>query len=381
MTEARAEERGRTPPVRPGIIVVIDDDYAMRLSCAKILTKSGFTVETFEDGARGLEGVARLKPDLVVVDLKMPGLSGMEVIPRVHEIDPQIVIVVITGYATIGTAVDAMKSGAYDFLPKPFSPDELRLIVDRGLERRHLQQESQRHEMERELLRRQFVTFVSHQLQSPLAAIRQYLDALRRMGDSPEAAAKRREWFDRCILRTDDMLQLTQDWLTISKLDRGCLAREKSRVDVARLVTGIMKTYEEMAATEGVALVDELAGAELPVLGDETCLGVLFDNLVVNAIKYNRRGGSVTASARTQGGEIVVSIADTGIGIPEKDLPYLFDEFFRVKGEGGKKTSGTGLGLPICRKISAEMGGGIEVESRPGEGSTFRVHLPAHGEP
>ena len=133
-------------------VVVIDDDYAMRLSCGKILTKMGLRAETFEDGARGLEGVAKLKPDMVVVDLKMPGISGMEVLSRVHEIDPQIVIVVITGYATIDTAVQAMKCGAYDFLPKPFSPDELRLIVNRGLERRRLGLESQRHEVERAML-------------------------------------------------------------------------------------------------------------------------------------------------------------------------------------------------------------------------------------
>jgi two-component system, sensor histidine kinase and response regulator len=123
----------------------------------------------------------------VVVDLKMPGLSGMDVIRRVREIDPEIVLVVITGYATIGTAVEAMKSGAYDFLPKPFKPDELRLIVSRGLERRQLHRKSRELEVERELMKRRFVSFMTHQLKSPLAAIHQYLDVLKRLGD-------RRRW-------------------------------------------------------------------------------------------------------------------------------------------------------------------------------------------
>ena len=148
----------------PETIVVIDDDYAIRLSCSKILSKMGLRVAAFENGARGLEGVAELKPGVVVVDLKMPGISGLEVIARVHEIDPQIILVVITGYATIDTAVEAMKSGAYDFLPKPFSPDELRMIINRGLDRRRLALESQRAEVDRALLKRRFVTFVSHQL-------------------------------------------------------------------------------------------------------------------------------------------------------------------------------------------------------------------------
>ncbi|NNG17733.1 MAG: response regulator, partial [Gemmatimonadales bacterium] len=160
-------------------IVVIDDDHAMRLSCRQILSKSGFEVETYEDGARGLEGVARTRPALAVVDLKMPGISGMEVISRLHETDPYIVLVVITGYATIGTAVEATKTGAYDFLPKPFKPDELRMIVKRGLEHRRLLLDSRRSEMERELMKRRFVTFVAHELKTPLVAVHQYLDVLK----------------------------------------------------------------------------------------------------------------------------------------------------------------------------------------------------------
>ena len=108
----------------------------------------------------------------------MPGISGMEVVSRVYEIDPQIVIIVITGYATIDTAVQAMKCGAYDFLPKPFSPDELRLIVNRGLERRRLAVESQRHEVERHA-DAALVTFVSHQLRTPLVAVHQYLNVMK----------------------------------------------------------------------------------------------------------------------------------------------------------------------------------------------------------
>src|SRR5271165_3865392 len=108
-------------------VVVIDDDSVMRMSCRKILSKIGLHVEVFDNGALGLEGVARLKPGVLVVDLKMPGISGLEVIKRVHESDPNVVVIVITGYATIDTAVEAMQAGAYDFLPKPFLPDEFRL--------------------------------------------------------------------------------------------------------------------------------------------------------------------------------------------------------------------------------------------------------------
>jgi signal transduction histidine kinase len=361
----------------PETVVVIDDDYAMRLSCCKILSKMGFRVEAFEDGTFGLEGVVRLKPGLIVVDLKMPGISGMEVISRVHEIDPQITIVVITGYATIDTAVEAMKCGAYDFLPKPFSPDELRLIVNRGLERRRLSLESQQCEIERALLKRRFVTFVSHQLRTPLVAIHQYLDVLKHLGDTAEVAAKREEWIDRCLKRTEELQSLIADWLTLARVEGGTLMKERIKVDLRQLLPGILKTYEEMAAGEGVSLHTALSEGPLCVCGDWNCLTVVFDNLITNGIKYNRLGGKVTVSGWQSEGEVVVTVADTGVGIPEKYRPFLFDEFFRIKDDGAKKTTGTGLGLHISKRIVSEMGGSLDFESQPGAGSTFRVRVPA----
>ena len=358
-------------------IVVIDDDYAMRLSCGKILSKMGLHFEAFEDGARGLSAVGALKPDLVVVDLKMPGISGMEVVSRVREIDPQAIVVVITGYATIDTAVEAMKAGAYDFLPKPFSPDEFRLIVNRALERRQLALESQRSEVERELLKRRFVTFVSHQLQSPLAAIHQYLDVLKYLDNSEDAAAKRQEWVDRCLKRTEEMQSMIRDWLTVAKIEGNTLSGQRTSVDLRQVISEILKSYEEMAAAEQVSLEARLPEQPLWVWGDRNCLSVAMDNLITNAIKYNKPGGKVDVCGSLADGEVIISVSDTGVGIPDQYRPFLFSEFFRVKSENGKHTSGTGLGLHIVKKIVSEMGGTVGVESEVNVGSTFRVRLPA----
>jgi signal transduction histidine kinase len=361
----------------PDMIVVIDDDYAMRLSCSKILSKMGLRVQVFENGARGLEGVAEIKPGLVVVDLKMPGISGLEVIARVHEIDPQIILVVITGYATIDTAVEAMKSGAYDFLPKPFLPDELRMIINRGLDRRRLALESQRGEVERALLKRRFVTFVSHQLRTPLVAIHQYLDVLRHLDQTKDDPVRRQEWIDRCLKRTEELQNLISDWLTLARVEGGTLVKERVEVDLKPIISGILASYEEMAAAERVSLDVVWPEEELSVCGDRNCLNVLFDNLITNSIKYNKPGGKVTVTGCLSGGEVAIALADTGVGIPEQYRPFLFDEFFRIKGEGVKSTEGTGLGLHISKRIVSEMGGSIEVESQAGIGSTFRVRLPA----
>lgn len=365
----------------PERVIVIDDDYAMRLSCGKILAKMGLPAETFEDGARGLAAVAAAKPAMLIVDLKMPGISGMEVISRVHEIDPQIIIVVITGYATIDTAVQAMKCGAYDFLPKPFSPDDLRLIVNRGLERRRLAMEAQRSEIEQTILKRRFVTFVSHQLRTPLVAIHQYLDVLRHLDETADNPARRQEWLDRCLTRIEELQNLIADWLTLARVEGGALFKETVKVDLNRTISDILRTYEAAAAAESVSLAAHLPENCLLVWGDRNCLSVLFDNLIANAIKYNKPGGMVTVTGSESPGEVVVSVADSGIGIPEKYRPFLFSEFFRVKDEGGRRTAGTGLGLHICKKIVTEMGGTIHVDSQAGVGTTFCVRLPAWQEP
>jgi signal transduction histidine kinase len=362
-------------PAEKETIVVIDDDSAMRLACRKILSKMGFRVETFEEGGQGLEGVTTLKPSLVLVDLKMPGMSGMDVVTRIHEVRPEIVVVVITGYPTIDTAVGAMKSGAYDFLPKPFSPDELRLIVNRGLEHYRLSLEMQRSEMERALLKRRFITFVSHQLQTPLVAVHQYLDVLKHLDNSESATAKRQDWIERCLTRTDELQALIKDWLSLAKIEGESFSRQWVKVDLQQIIAAILRTYEDMATTNGISLESDLPENACFVRGDLNCLSVVFDNLIVNAIKYNKPGGKVTVYADVLGGEVAISVADTGVGIPEKYRPLLFEEFFRVEGEGNKRTSGNGLGLSICRRLVAEMGGHIGLESEVNVGSTFCVRL------
>jgi DNA-binding NtrC family response regulator len=136
-------------------ILVVDDEQIMRDGCSRILSKNGWSVMTAENGAQGLDQIQKHleKIGVILLDLMMPGMSGMEVLDRVRGIDPSLLVIVITGYATVEWAVEAMKKGAYDFIAKPFTPDQLRLVVRRALERRSLQKEAEflRQERERSL--------------------------------------------------------------------------------------------------------------------------------------------------------------------------------------------------------------------------------------
>jgi len=362
-------------------IIVIEDDEVMLNSCEKILVRAGFEVHPFKDGIQGLKGVEEVKPDLIVVDLKMPGMSGMEVIRRVHEFNPDIILIVITGYATVASAVEAIKAGAYDYLPKPFLPDELRVIVNRGLEHRKLLFESRRLEMERELLKRRFISMVAHQLRSPLVAIRQYLEVLMHLGDIPESSTRWNKWLERCIKRTNELLDLVRDWLTLSKVESETFAEKTEKVDIKPIIMNIFETYEKMAQDNSISLEANIPDEISCVLGDKNSLNVIFDNLITNAIKYNKPHGRVTITADMNSDKIIVSVKDTGIGIPEEYKKRLFEDFFRVKGRAEEYIQGTGLGLSICKRIISKMGGTIEVESEVNLGSTFRVSLPRYYEP
>jgi two-component system sensor histidine kinase/response regulator len=362
------------PPRR---VFVIDDDDVMLLTCRRTLEKAGYEVETFQNGLDGIRRIEELKPELLLVDLKMPELDGLQVIERVRKVDPDVVIAVITGYATISTAVDAMKAGAYDFLPKPFTPDELRLIVNRGHERWRLAADSARLQREKEEAERRFVTFVSHQLKTPVVAAKQYLDVLL-FTSTDELTPKTQEWLTRAQARLDEMLTLIGDWLELARIERGVDALGESHVtsDLHKVIADVVGASQGHAQSSVVAIETDLGPDVGSVRGDVVSLATIVSNLISNGIKYNRVGGRVTVRTRLEAGMAVIEVSDTGIGIPEDSMPRLFQEFFRVKNDQTRDIPGTGLGLAICRRILTTLGGSISVASRPGESTTFVVHIP-----
>ena len=376
MTSVRLTSKQQSQKVvEKATILVIDDEKAMRDSCCQVLTKEGYQAETAVDGDTGLQKIRELKPDLVLVDLKMPGMSGMELLEKVADIDPNIVCVVITGYATIESAVEAMKRKAYDFLPKPFTPDELRIITKRGLEKRRLALESARLQQEKETMRRNFITLVSHQLRSPLGSVKQYLGVIKE-GFAGEVASKQKELMEKAVARVDDLLQLIDDWLDMSHIEAGNLIEKFEPVDLVTILSETIELLRPLAEDKSITLKTDLPDNLYVVQGYGEGLKQAFANLVANAINYNRQAGKVTVSTREEGGHVVVDISDTGIGISQENLHFIFDEFFRVKTKETQGVSGSGLGLPIVKKIIEAHNGSIKVTSEPGKGSTFSVILP-----
>lgn len=357
-------------------VVIIDDEEAMRDSCSQTLVKDGYRVETAPDGATGIQLIRALHPAVVIVDLKMPGMSGFDVLESLPGIDPQIVAVVITGYATVDSAVEAMKKGAHDFLPKPFTPEALRIIIARGLERRRLVLEAAALRQEKQLLEEHFVTMVSHQLRSPLVAIQQYFEVVL-AGLAGATDDRMKEMIHKANERLSALLRLINDWLDLARIEQGRFVGTFQRLDVRKILDRLVDLMAPSARESDVTL--EWAGSSgrtFEVLADEQGLEQVFANLIANAIRYNKPQGRVRIDLRDEAEAVIVEIQDTGIGIAPEHLPFIFDQFFRVGRPGDKAPKGSGLGLSIAKKLVEAHHGRIEVRSEPGVGTSFTVRLP-----
>lgn len=355
-------------------ILVIDDEEVVLDSCTQVLSAEDCHVATAPNGTDGLKLVESFEPELVFIDLKMPGLSGFEVLERLRTNHPEIEAIVITGYATVSSAIEAMKKGAFDFLPKPFTPEELRLITRRALEHRELVRQAAALRREKEMLRENFAAIVSHELKSPLGAIQQNLYALIDELDD-KLSEEQKDRLLRLKKRVDDLLNLIHSWLRVFSVDLSKLKENFRPLELAMVVAKAVDIVHQHAIRKSVEL-EVAVPASLPMVsGDEGSLTEVVVNLLNNAVKYSFPNSKVTVRAGTRDGEVFVSVIDTGVGIAREDLPHLFQDF----GRGHKQPEGAegcGLGLAISKRIVEVHGGSIEVQSEPGKGSTFTVRLP-----
>ena len=195
-------------------ILIIDDEEAMRDSCQQVLAREGHTVHVAMEGATGLKMVKDFKPDMVLVDLKMPGVSGHEVLERIGQIDDRIATVVITGYATVSAAIDSMRYGAYDFLAKPFTPDELRTVVRRSLQRRNAFLEAEAASKEKSETVRYFLSMIPHEVVTPLKEVRKNLSRVEYELPNP-VPGELREQLAYCTTTIERIIRLVEKWQSI----------------------------------------------------------------------------------------------------------------------------------------------------------------------
>jgi signal transduction histidine kinase len=376
-------------------VLVVDDEPGMRMGAARVLDGYSvhlpdveadvrFTVEQAATGEEGLERVAAEPPDLVLLDHKLPGMSGLDVLAELAKTEHDLLTVMITAYASLETAVTATKRGAYDFLAKPFTPAELRAVSTKAAKHLMLQRKARRLAEEKRQLRFQFLSVLAHELKSPLAAIEGYLFLLRDRAAGNDLAAYDRA-IQRTLARTEGMRKLITDLLDLTRIESGRKKRELARVDVRDVARTAIEGVLPAAGERGITVT--LHAAEpVELTADRGELEIICNNLLTNAVKYNRDQGQVDAHVERAGAEVRLRVVDTGIGLTAEDAGRLFNEFVRIKNDQTRRIEGSGLGLSIVKKLAQLYGGDATVASTPGVGSTFTVVLhdapaTAPGEP
>jgi len=224
-------------------------------------------------------------------------------------------------------------------------------------------------------IKSQFVSMVTHELRAPLAAVEGYLHAYLTgaAGTDPQF---NRQMLERAKQRCHSLLDLVNDLLTFSRLESKAVVRKKEMLNLAEILISTVELLKNQGEVKDLEFHLQVPG-ELPLIeADRSAMEQLFTNLVSNAIKYNRRKGKVIVKAGMSKNFLEITVADTGVGIAEENLPHIFDEFYRVTGPDTRYVTGTGLGLSIVKKIIESHFGRIDVESKLGEGTTFTVRLP-----
>jgi two-component system sensor histidine kinase/response regulator len=310
----------------------------------------------------------------------MPGLLGIDVLKQLQKINPRCVIIVITGYPTLESAIEAMKSGAYDFLPKPFTPQELRMVVKRALDHCFLIKRTAELEHEKERMRNNFAAMLSHQLKTPLAAVEECIEVLEK-GIAGLLKKSQKALVCRIHLRVKHLLTIVEDLLKLSRFEASGSLETIGEVDLRREAVGawttVIEGFKEKKVDFEIKLPEKKCDVPF-VKGDECLIHELFTNLFSNSMKYTPDNGVVTLEFLPfEGNYLTVKVSDTGVGIPPEEQPFVFDEFFRgssVKDSGN--VPGTGLGLSFVKRVMDAHNGKILLQSETGVGTTFILKFP-----
>jgi signal transduction histidine kinase len=367
-------------------ILVIDDEPGMRAGVARALenftvhlsdvaSEVGFRVAQAGSGEEGLGRIEAAPPHILLLDYKLPGICGLEVLDRVAQAHGEILTIMITAYASLETAVTATKRGAYDFLAKPFTPDELKSVIRKAAARIVLAREARKLAREKRQVRFQFISMLAHELKAPLAAIQGYVEIVRnrQAGDDPAAYE---HMLDRCLIRTQGMSKLIYDLLDLTRIESGQKTRNLAALDVREVASVAIEAVAPEAAERNIT-IDLQIGGPVPMVADREEIEIILNNLLSNAVKYNRPQGRIEVKARLEEDKVALSVADTGIGMTKEERERIFADFVRIKSSKTRDILGSGLGLSIVKKLVLLYDGKIDVESEPDAGSTFTVTLKA----
>ena len=389
------------PPLNHARLLVVDDEENLRITTSAILENEGYIVDTAASGDEAVALLANSDYDLVLTDLHMEHGEGLAVLNEIRRNAPLTISVVLTGFASVESAIAALQEGAYDYLVKPCDIETMKHTIRRGVEHRRLMLAEQKAradleqlnlDLERRITERTaeltrlnaelaeanrakdvFLATLSHELRTPLTPVIGWIKLLRSGNLDAKSVAQALDAIERNAWL---QARLIDDLLDTSRIATGKLQFEPRPSDLNHAVKAALDTVRSLAASREIELLVKQSPATLVVMGEPVRLQQVVWNLLSNAIKFTDPGGKVTVVTETDGVEAQLMVMDTGVGISPDFLPHVFDRFRQADGSTSRRHGGLGLGLAIADALAKMHGGRLEAHSDGvGQGSSFTFRL------
>ncbi|MFC1914056.1 ATP-binding protein [Chloroflexota bacterium] len=373
-------------------IIIVEDEKGARTTLCGILEDAGYRVIGLERGEDALAAIRNGGFNAIITDIRMPDVGGMEILELAKEINPDAPVIMMTGYASVETAVDAVNQGAYAYFVKPVNPDEIKTTIANALKQQRLLQENKRlvdslqrsnkllFEANEELkkatqAKSDFLAQMSHELRTPLNVVIGFSELML-----DEVPGNINEEQKNCLLDImgsgRNLLNLINDILDLSKVESGKLELKMANFSLPVVLESLKRVMMPVIAPKGQKLEIDVEKGLPSVHADKAKVRQVLINLLSNATRFTPRGGRLRIEAAGENGWCRISVIDNGIGIKAEDQEKIFDPFCQLEKAVVEDKGGTGLGLTIAKQIVEKHGGRIRLESRMERGSRFSFTLP-----
>lgn len=399
-------EATSAPPSRNNLVLVVDGDEANRKLLQQTLSDKGYPVITAVDGEEGLARFQSSTPSVVLLDMQMADQNGLEVLEQIRGQAADVAVIMMMASGTDEVVLQAIEGGADDFVIKPAEPWRILLAVEGNLEKARLRRLSrqltmrlrdsstrlmQKHRalqsqntavqeaylrlQDADRMRRNMVSMIVHDLKSPLNVMFISIDLLATdFGD--KLSEQQREILRNANMASQQMLHLITNLLEVQRLEDGKVPMNLAPLDLALTLKLTVRQSQPLAVQKDISLELSVPDVLPHVLADVDLTSRVVANLLGNAIKFTPLGGQITVTAESKEGEVVVSVADNGPGVPADQQKRIFEKFAQVDQGPLREKASVGLGLAFCKLAVEAQGGRIWVESEFGEGSCFKFALP-----
>ena len=347
-------------------ILVVDDEMGPRESLKMILNPY-YNVHIAERGGQAIDLLAKHPVDLVTLDLKMPGFTGINVLEKIKQYDPDIEAIIITGYGSLDTAIEGLRLGAFDYISKPFDVNHILALVRRGLERRSAKARLRQ-------VKSDFLSNVSHELRTPLSVVVGFVYLLLNqvIGKLTEEQQKVLETVYR---NSEELLELIDNVLWLTSLNSGDSSTMIEKFDARDVINETIKRYDRAVREKGLDLKIDMADAGVLLVSDRSKVERVFHNIFNNAVKFTSQG-EISVKLYPSVNGVQFEITDTGIGIEKNKIDSIFEPFHQIDNSAQRSFCGLGLGLTVARRMAELVGATIEIASEPNVGTRVVMKFP-----